>query len=77
MHDDFNVQYLEKYQGVINDLKREIKNRANSIDRCEAVLNDSNISLDPTTVDNLKSVIEKSKEVVESISNILKKYKEV
>lgn len=70
------TKYMEKYKSVIEDLKKEIKNRTQSIEKCEAVLMDGNIPLEPSVVDNLKSIVEKNKEVILAIKNILKKYEE-
>lgn len=71
------TKYMEKYKEVISDLRGEISNRIAGIEKCEAVLNDGNIGLDMTTIENLKNIIAKNKEVVAAISNILKKYEEV
>lgn len=70
------VKDMEKYKSVIKDLKDEISNRKISIKNCETVLNDTNISLDVATLDNLRAVIEKNSEVICAISKILKKYEE-
>ena len=70
------IKYMEKYKGVIHDLKTEIENRYKSIEKCEAILMDANIPLEPAVADNLKSIVEKNKEVILAIEKILKKYEE-